>query len=131
MYLLDTNTCIDFALARSRPLVSRIERNYRYGISLSAITLAELRVGSRRSEADPEDDRRLDKFVATLTLYPFGDAAADDYGRLGREIAFKRRGFDRLIAAHARSLGLILVTNNESDFADVPGLRVENWTLPL
>lgn len=128
MYLLDTNTCIDFALARSQLLMARIERHYGHGIGLSAITLAELRVGSRRPEADPEDDRRLDTFVATLTLYPFDDVAADDYGRLAREVAFKRRSFDRLIAAHARALGLILVTNNIADFADVPGLKVENWT---
>lgn len=128
MYLLDTNICIDFVLARSQNLVRRIGQSYRHGIGLSAITLAELRVGTRRPGADPEDDRRLDNFVATLTLYPFDRVAADDYGRLAREIAFKRGNFDRLIAAHARSLDLTLVTSNVADFTDVPGLRVENWT---
>ena len=46
-----------------------------------------------------------------------------------RGLPFKRARFDRLLAAHALSLGVTIITNNESDFADVPGLTVENWTL--
>ena len=129
LYLLDTNACLDFTLARSRALARRVEASYRHGIGISAITLAELRVGSRRPDADPEDERRLDNFVATLTLHPFDAEAAADYGRLANEIGFRRGSYDRLIAAHARSLGLTLVTGNVADFSDVPGLRVKNWTL--
>lgn len=130
MYLLDTNVCIDFALARSDVLRDRIRDAFSQGLSISAVTLAELRVGARHRGADPEDERRLDKMVRVLALRDFDGAAAEAYGRIARRIGVKRRSFDRLIAAHAVSLGLILVTRNEADFADVPGLKVENWTRP-
>ncbi len=130
MYLLDTNVCIDFALARSDALRDRIRDAFPHGLSISAITLGALRVGARHPGADPADDERLDKLVRVLTLRDFDAAAAEAYGRIARRIGLKRRSFDRLIAAHAVSLGLTLVTRDETDFADVPGLKVENWTKP-
>jgi tRNA(fMet)-specific endonuclease VapC len=56
-------------------------------------------------------------------MLPFDEAAAREYAKL----PFKRARFDRLLAAHALSLGATIITNNEGDFADVPGLKVENW----
>jgi tRNA(fMet)-specific endonuclease VapC len=129
LFLLDTNVCIDFAHARSTPLRNRIEANYARGLSISTITLAELRVGTRHKGAEPADEERLDNLVQLLSLREFDAAAAESYGRLAREIGVKRRSFDRLIAAHAVSLGLTLVSRNGKDFVDVPGLKVENWTL--
>lgn len=129
MYLLDTNACLDFTLARSDILKERVRQNYRKGLAISSITLAELRVGAQGSAADPLDDERLDNFVGTLRLHDFDRAAAISYGVLARLIEIKRASFDRLIAAHALALGLTLVTNNEKHFADVPGLSVENWTV--
>ena len=128
MYLLDTNVCIDFALGRSDALRARMRTERSRGLAISTITLAELRVGTRRPDADPEDERRLELLVTVIGLYGFDGAAAETYGRLGREIGVKRKSFDRLIAAHAIALGLTLVTSNRDDFADVPGLSVENWT---
>lgn len=130
MYLLDTNVCIDFALARNDLLPERIREAFPAGIGISAITLAELRVGARHRAADPEDEKRLDILSAILRVHSFDDAAAEAYGRLARQIGIKRRSFDRLIAAHAVALGSILVTRNGADFADVPGLRLEDWTKP-
>lgn len=66
-------------------------------------------------------------FFRTVVPQPFDLAAAQSYTSL----PFKRGNFDRLIAAHALSLGLTIVTSNEEDFINVPGLQVENWTLPL
>lgn len=129
MIMLDSNACIDFALARSQRLATRLEQAFDGGLAISAITLAELRVGARDPSAEPEDERRLDLLLQTVTLLEFDAAAADDYGVLVRQIGMKRNGFDRLIAAHARSRQLLLVTNNERDFAAIPGLRVENWTV--
>lgn len=128
LYLLDTNVCIDFALARSDALRDRIRDAFAQGLSISAVTLAELRVGARHQGADPEDDKRLDKLVRVLALRDFDAAAAEAYGRIARQIGLKRRSFDRLIAAHAVALDLTLVTRDEVDFADVPGLKVENWS---
>lgn len=127
MYLLDTNVCIDFALARSDVLRDRIRGAFAQGLSISAVTLAELRVGARHKGADAADEKRLDTLVQVLNLREFDAAAAEAYGRIARQIGVKRRSFDRLIAAHALSLGLTLITRNATDFRKVPGLRVENW----
>lgn len=62
-----------------------------------------------------------------VPILPFDVAASRAYAQL----PFKRGKFDRLIGVHALSLGLTIVTANEADFADIPGLKVENWTLPL
>lgn len=127
MYLLDTNACLDFLLARSAAIVPRIERAYRQ-LFISAITAAELRVGNRTSEDPEKDARRVDVFLNGVTVTPFDAAAADTYGEVVRLVGMKRSSFDRLIAAHAITLDLTLVTNNERQFIDVPGLRVENWS---
>ena len=128
MYLLDTNTCIDFALGRSAALFDRVDAAFARGLSISTITLAELRVGANTAGAENKDEERLDLLIRVLTVRPFDEAAAQDYGRLVRQVGVKRRNFDRLIAAHARSRGLIVVTRNGRDFSDVPGLVVENWS---
>jgi len=127
LFLLDTNVCIDFALGRSDLVRDRIYTAYARGLGISAITLAELRVGARHQRTEPADEQKLDTLVRTLKLHPFDEAAATTYGALVRQIGIKRQSFDRLIAAHALSLGLTLVTRNEADFADVPGLKTENW----
>jgi tRNA(fMet)-specific endonuclease VapC len=128
LYLLDTNACFDFALARSDRLRDRVRQSFAKGLAISTVTLAELRVGARHQEADPDDEKRLDVLVGILTVHPFDAAAAEAYGGIARTIGVKRRSFDRLIAAHAVALNLTLVTNDEGDFAGVPGLTVENWT---
>lgn len=128
MIMLDTNACIDFARARSDRLRDRLEQAFDTGLSISTVTLAELRVGSRSESASPEDERRLDMLINVITVLPFDEVAADVYGGLVRQVGVRRQSFDRLIAAHALSRDLMLVTNDERDFTDVPGLKVENWT---
>lgn len=127
-YILDTNACLDFLLGRSRALAARVEKQFTR-LSVSVISAAELRVGNKTSE-DPEGDaRRVDQFLASIAVAPFDKAAADAYAALARRAGTRRGSFDRLIAAHALALNLVLVTHNERDFADVSGLRVENWCL--
>ena len=76
-------------------------------------------------------ERALEGLLADVPVMPFDEQAAVDYGILGAAIRDRQRDArDRLIAAHARSLSLTLVTNNEVDFKDYPGLRVENWVAP-
>ena len=126
--MLDTNACLDFSLARNDRLRDRLEQAFDGGLAISAVTLAELRVGAKDPAADPKDERLLNILIRSIALLEFDAAAAEHYGMIVRQVGMRRRGFDRLIAAHARSRDLTLVTNNEGDFADVPGLRVENWT---
>ena len=126
MYLLDTNVWIDFALARVPDLIERMESVGPGSLGMSAITLAELSVGARSTNIG--NVARLEAVIGLVTAHPFESRAANVYGDLVRRIGIKRHSFDRLIAAHALALDAVIVTRNECDFADVPGLRVENWT---
>ena len=92
-------------------------------IGLSAINYAEIVLGMARGK--PPTPEALADFVEVVPILPFDEAAARQYA----ELPFKRARFDRLLAAHALSIGATVVTNNEADFEDVPGLRVENWTV--
>ncbi|TPG43060.1 type II toxin-antitoxin system VapC family toxin [Sphingomonas koreensis] len=124
-YLLDTNVCIYILEGRISALRTRLERQSPGAIVVSAISFAEVMRGVARDDHDRE--RRAERLFGFFPVLPFDVSAASAY----RDVPFKRGSFDRLIAAHALALGLALVTNNERDFADVPKLKVENWTLPL
>ena len=129
MYLLDTNICIDFVDGRNVRAQQKVRDNYPKGLHVSMITAAELLVGPKTSD-DPQGDKvKVERFLSTLTLHDFDRATAEIYGEMARSIGVKRGSFDRLIAAHALQLGFTLVTNNAKHFSDVPGLRVENWTV--
>ena len=123
-YLIDANCCI-YLFADRHPALSRRVTSLRHGeLGLSTIVLAELALGSQNGKAPPM--ALLDLFASRLPVLAFDEAAARAYAQL----PFRRGRFDRLLAAHALSLGVSLITNNEADFADIPGLKVENWTLP-
>ncbi len=121
-FLLDANTCVYILDGVGEPLRRRVEAARSGALVTSAIAYAEVMIGAARREAVTET-RRLFDLIAVL---PFDLRVAETYAKL----PFKRGSFDRLIAAHALALDLTLVTNNERDFADVPGLRIENWTMP-
>lgn len=128
-YLLDTNICIEMIRGRPAPL-AHLRRHKVGSVAISSITLAELQYGAAKSR-DPERNRiSLVAFVAPLDVLPFDDLAATAYGTLRAELQQAGRPIgplDMLIAAHALSTKLILVTNNEREFARVAGLHVENW----
>ncbi|EKU75706.1 MULTISPECIES: type II toxin-antitoxin system VapC family toxin [Sphingobium] len=126
-YLLDTNICIDFLLGRSARLAERMAAEFDR-LSVSAVTAAELRVGNRGSSDPVGDLRRVDTFLALLNILPFDDAAAHTYAEMVRLVGVRSRGFDRLIGAQAMASAMVLVTRNEKDFADIPGLTVEDWS---
>lgn len=121
-YLLDTNICIFILDAVSPLLRSRLEQVEAGGLATSTIVLAELLRGADLNA--PEARARLDALLTVVPALPFDDDAARAYARL----PFRRARFDRLIAAHALSRGLTVITANVRDFADVPGLAVEDWT---
>ena len=127
-YLLDTNICI-YLMKRQPPQVLARFATLAYGdVAMSALTLAELRFGARVSASRAQDEAALDGLLDHVPALPFGDAAAATYAVLRAAVPGRRRdAIDRLIAAHAVSLGLTLVTNDERDFIDYPGLAVENW----
>lgn len=120
-YLLDSNILI-YLLEGTSPLaLAAIERRLSGEVATSAVAYAE--VMRKVPDDDPEKLADVEALFSVVAVLPFDVEAARSY----RRVPFKRGTFDRLIAAHALSLGLTFVTNNERDFADVPGLRVENW----
>lgn len=118
-FLLDTNICI-YLLGGSAPSAKeRVEQSGPGEIVTSAVAFAEVLMGVRTLKAVKE----ANAFFEIVKVLPFGEAAAIAYAGL----PFQRGSYDRLIAAHALSLGLALVTNNPRDFADIPNLKIENW----
>jgi len=122
-FLLDTNILVYLIDGRSETLRRNIESHEPGHLATSTLCVAEAALGLRGNERATIMFERLLSIIKPL---PFDLAAAHAFA----EIPFRRGKLDRFIAAHAIALGLPIVTNNEADFADVPGLRIENWTLP-
>ena len=106
---------------KHQPVTNRLASMRAGEVAISAVTYAEIAVGTRAGKPPPPEV--LAAFVAAVPILPFDEAAARQYA----DLPFKRARFDRLLAAHALSIGATVVTNNEADFADVPGLALENW----
>lgn len=128
-YLLDTNICVHLIQRHPPELLRRFEEFGFGDLVISVVTLAELRYGVERDPAIKHDaERALDNLLPYLPVLPLDKAVAVQYGVFAAAVRDRRRdAFDRLIAAHAASLGLTLITNNEANFSDYPGLLVENW----
>jgi tRNA(fMet)-specific endonuclease VapC len=127
-FMLDTNICIYVIKGRPSTLTQRFD-DLAGELCISTITLAELLYGAENWRAP--NFRTVEQFVSRLDVLPFDPSAAAHYGQI--RAALRRAGrpagiHDMLIGAHARSEGLVLVTNNVSEFARMPGLRIENWT---
>lgn len=119
-YLLDTNFCIDLFVGRTPRGAARVEQCVDGELVTSAIVYAEVMIGARTRN----QQEVAEAFFRQVAVLPFERNAGDTYA----ELPFERGNFDRLIAAHALSLGLTLVTSNERDFAGISGMAVENWT---
>jgi len=129
-YLLDTNICIQIIRRKPSELLSRLTALPVGDIGLSTITVAELHVGVQKSRDPARNAEALTMFLLPLEIADFGYAAAEAYGRIRAtlEAAGTPIGpLDTLIAGHAASLDVILVTDNVAEFSRVPGLRIENW----
>ena len=127
-YMLDTNICIYLMRSSSKKLDAHFASLHVGDACVSSITLGELRVGVEKSLDRKADEGALSRLLEDLIVAPFDAQAAVSYGILRAAVPSRQRNaLDRLIAAHAISLGATLVTNNEADFADYSGLAVENW----
>ena len=128
-YLLDTNIVIYVLKRRPVEVLSTFNANASR-MAMSSITLAELLHGAEKSSRVSENLAAIEDFCSRLQVLPYGPKAAQHYGairaaleKLGQPIGVN----DMHIAAHARSEGLVLVTNNMGEFARVPALEAENW----
>lgn len=121
-YLLDSNIIIRLSMGIGEALRERAAQCEHDELVTSSIVLAEVAHGSNRGR--PPGFGRLRAILEEVPVLSFDYKAALAYASL----PFKRGSYDRLIAAHALSHDLVVVTDNERDFADVPGLKIENWT---
>lgn len=130
MYMLDTNS---IAYAKNRRPINVLQRLLSHRpeeICISAITLAELEYGACHSSDPARNRAALMAFLSAIQVLPFDSDAAREYGLIRQALSARGTPIsasDLLIAAHARSLGYVLVTNNVREFERVDGLTVENW----
>jgi tRNA(fMet)-specific endonuclease VapC len=128
-YMLDTSICI--YVMKNYPLHLREKFNaLAEQLCISSISFGELHYGAEKSARRAENLTAIEHFVARLEVLPFADKAAAHYGQVRAEL--ERAGtpcgpHDMQIGGHARSEGLIVVTNNMREFARMPGVRAESW----
>ena len=132
-YMLDTDTCSYIMKRSSQAVLNRLRTVAVADVSISVITKSELLHGVEVSPRQPQDAAALKAFLPHVEVLDFPDEAATHYAQIRADL--KKRGEmiganDLFIAAHARSLELVLVTNNTAQFERVKGLALENWTLP-
>jgi len=128
-YLLDTNIVIYVLKQRPIEVLSAFNA-HAARMAISSITVGELLHGAEKSSRLSENLSVIEDFCSRLDVLPYGIKAARHYGAI--RASLEKRGQpigvnDLHIAGHARSEGLVLVTNNVSEFVRVPGLEVENW----
>ena len=130
--MLDTDTCAFLLRRSSDVLLQRIQAVPVVQQVMSVVTYAELLYGVQVSSKKKANQAAVDALAVHLAILDWPQDAAQHYAEIRAEL--KKKGAliganDLLIAAHARSLGAIVVTNNTKDFARVKGLRIENWTV--
>lgn len=129
-YLLDTNILIYLANRRSEQVAARFARLRPGEVAMSCITYGELRYGAEKSAQREGTLATLERLAERIAVLPIDASASEEYGRIRRtvEAAGTPLGNNDLwIAAHALAAKLILVSNNEREFARVAGLKLENW----
>ena len=128
LFMLDTNMCIYLMKNQPEQVAKRFAECFVGDVVMSAITYAELEYGVAVSENRAKERRTLAALIEDIPVAPFDSAAAVAYGPI-REATRERKKdhLDKLIAAHAVALDIVLVTNNTKDFASYPGVKLENW----
>jgi tRNA(fMet)-specific endonuclease VapC len=130
-YLLDTNICIYIINQKPKKILRKFERYPVHEFCTSSITQAELQYGVAKSKNKKTDQGALNEFLLALTILPFhGDNLVVCYGEIRALLESKGKTIgplDTLIAAHALSLDLTIVSNNIKEFSRIPNLKCENW----
>ena len=129
-YMLDTNICIYIIKSKPANVIERLRQCRISEVGISSITLSELEYGVAKSSKPKQNQLALVQFLTPMEILSYGDEAAQEYGRLRAFLEKQGRpigSLDMLIAAHALSLDVTLITNNEREFGRVPNLKIENW----
>ena len=129
-YMLDTNIVVYAKNNKPEAILARLQSYEPDELCISVVTLAELEYGVFNSSNPDRNQLALTLFLAGIEILPFDDHAAVEYGRIRADLRKKGAPIganDLMIAAHAKSRGLILVTNNTREFERVEGLELEDW----
>jgi len=129
-HLLDTNACVDYLTGRYPNVVTRIQESSPEDLFLSSVVVAELRYGADHSARRRTNHARIDALIEEIEALDFDLRAAATYGRVRAQLEAGGTPIgpnDMLIAAHALSRGLVVVTDNTAEFGRVKGLEVEDW----
>ena len=129
-YILDTNICIYIIKRKPVRVFDRFKELPLGAVGISSVTLAEMQYGISKSTKPDKNREALDQFLLPLEILDFDALAAREYGKIRSKL--EKEGtligsLDMLIAAHAKSMGAILVTNNTKEFSRVADLKIENW----
>lgn len=130
MYMLDTNAIMMAVRHPEWPIYERIKEHVGMDLCISSITYGELVYGIYKSSAPERNRLAITQILLGIRILPFDESAAEHFGDIFANL--ERRGLrigdrDMLIAAHARSLGYTVVTNNTREFSRIPGLGYEDW----
>jgi tRNA(fMet)-specific endonuclease VapC len=128
--MLDTNICIYIIKKKTEKILKVLEQKRKSGLAISSITLAELEYANENSMYKEKNKIALMEFLTIIDIKGFDEKAAQEYGKVKKELKDKKcliGPFDMLIGAHAKSLHMILVTNNTKEFERISGLEMENW----
>ncbi len=128
--MLDTNICIHVINQKPAKVILRFKKEKIGNITISSITLSELKFGAYNSSKLLQNLKAILKFTAPLEVLSFGETETEPYGKVRFDLKKSGRMIDPmdiLIAAHALSANCILVTNNVKEFKNVAGLKIENW----
>ncbi|MDM8524219.1 type II toxin-antitoxin system VapC family toxin [Desulfococcaceae bacterium HSG8] len=129
-FLIDTNICIYIMNNRPPEVIHRFRNTEAGETGISSITVSELRYGVSKSKQKKQNQQRLDEFLTPFEIIPYDETASKYYGEIRSRL--EKQGIvigplDLLIAAHALSRDMVLVTNNEKEFKRIKSLQVENW----
>jgi tRNA(fMet)-specific endonuclease VapC len=130
-YLIDTNICIYVMNKRPAGVIHKFKQFELGEIGISTITVSELQYGIAKSAYREKNEARLEEFLAPLEILTYDQMAARVYGDVRFQL--EKRGqligpLDLLIAAHAISQNLTLLTNSDKEFKRINNLMIENWT---
>ena len=130
MYMLDTNICIYIIKQKPKSVIDKLKKMKNANICISSITYSELLYGAEKSSNIAKNLLALTLFLSNIEILSYDESASIDYGIIRSKL--EKQGkiigpLDMLIAAHAKSLNITLVSNNLKEFERVDGLRLENW----
>ena len=130
-YFLDTNICIYFLKGEYPPIKKRLERKKPSDVKIPSVVKAELLFGAKKSQKASENQQKIMSFLSPFEVLPFGDFETEAYARIRAQLENKGTPIganDMLIAAIVMTDKGTLVTNNEKEFGQVKGLKIQNWT---